>query len=297
MATENGGLVPQLGETKGKEQAIGCSEHEIAHSLASAGYKVHLSQGVWWQQTGPSFVKPVNPMKAIEPGEAFPAYFGSLLGYSHVVADPNQANWFRSVMLLNEENLSDFGFGKLNRGKRSSVRKALRNLVIQDITELEPHLELMAEICTSQASRNAHGQPPEYYVKHYPRWAAFMRREFSIPGRIWLGAFLETRLVGYYYAYVIDGTMYISAAKSHTAALNMRLNEGMVFTLLERGQADANCRRVIFGDWSDDAPSLNKFKESFGFRRWDVPVFRRLRWPARLVLLWRSLPRHSGVNR
>lgn len=101
-----------------------------------------------------------------------------------------------------------------------------------------------------------------------------MRREFAIPGREWWGAFFEGRLIAYYYAYLIGGTMHISASKSHTDHLRMCPNDAMAFSFLQHCAQLPTCHSVIFGDYSPGVPSLTEFKEQFGFEKKSFPVFR-----------------------
>lgn len=180
-------------------------------------------------------------------------------------------------MALGEEALRDFRLQKLRKGRQSAIKQALKALEFADLVELGPHLDAMALICASQAERTQHGRPPEYYVRKRKKWERAMRREFSVPSRVWLGAFSQGRLVGYYYAYLISGTLFIAAAKSHTEALPLRPNDGMLFTLLERCRVNDLCRRVVFGDCSKN-PSLDDFKESYGFGRLEIAVHRQERW-------------------
>jgi hypothetical protein len=240
-----------------------------------AGYKIHLHDGVWWQQYAPWFYRPVVPLQKLTPGSVRPSRLLSVLGYSHLVDDPEIANKYWPVMMLKEESLELFSISALSSSKRARVRKGLKLNEVRKIANIDPVITEMQQICISAAKRTGHGRPPEYYVKNAGEWEAFMRKEFAIPGREWWGAFQGDVLVAYYYAYLVDETMFISAAKSHSDYLQNCPNDALLFSFLEFCRGLEDCRRVIFGDWSD-APSLNEFKERYGFQKVDLLMYTTL---------------------
>ena len=257
-------------------------DQDLALSLKQAGYKVHLSDGIWWQEIKMSFAKPVNPLRVIAPGESRPLLGRSIIGFSHAVPSTASANKVWPTMRMDKDQLSCFSLKSLNKGQRSAIKKALAELEFKEIQVVEQELQSMAEICASQAVRNGHGRPANYYSRRYCDWSRFIKREFSIPSRLWLGAYSQRRLVGYYYAFLLGDTYFISAAKSHTDALACRVNDGMLFHVIKHAQVDERCRQIMFGDWSPSAPGLIAFKTRYGFRRYDVPILRYIRCPMRL---------------
>ena len=258
-------------------------EQNIALSLKQVGYCVHRNDGVWWLQVGPFFCKTLDPMLALLPQSSRPKFQYSMLGYSHVVSDPNLATRTWPVMSLSKERISNFEVGQLKPRKRTSVRKALRQVEVRRIEAIEPVLDTLNEICVSAAQRTGNGKPPEYYLQKRQEWECYMVREFSIPNREWWGAYAEGRLVSYYYAYLIRTTMHIDAAKSHSNYLHLLPNDALLFTFLEYCRDLKSCDQVIFGWWSPDAPTLNRFKETYGFERKDVPVYRHERVSFKLL--------------
>lgn len=250
------------------------AEQATAAALRSAGYRVHSSGGVWWIRRSPGFCKPMNPLQAIHRGAARPKWFRSPIGYSHVVPDAAEASHTWDVMMLGGERLKGFEIGYLKPRKRTAVRKALKELEIRRIDHIGPVLSAMNELSIATAKRTGHGRPPQYYIKKRSEWERFMRREFAIPGREWWGAFLEGRLLSYYYSYLINGTMIISAAKSDTAYLKLNPNDAVTFSFLEYCARLPDCHAVIYGDYSPEVKSLNEFKEQFGFEKKSLPVYR-----------------------
>jgi len=249
-------------------------ERTVAIALDKAGYSVHLHAGVWWQKVAPFYCKPVDPLRELLPRSSVPGLRHSLIGYSHLVPDRRHATRTWSIMLLPPERLRDFSIERIKLGRRTSVRKALKQVEIHRIDAIAPVLDRMSEISISTAQRTGHGQPPEYYTKNRKEWTDFMIREYSIPGREWWGAYVDNKLAAYFYAYLIASTMYISAGKSHSDCMKLRPNDALVFSFLEYCRDLTGCKQVVYGDWAPNAPSLNEFKEQFGFEKSDLPVYR-----------------------
>jgi hypothetical protein len=206
---------------------------------------------------------------------ARPKILKSFLGYSHLIDDANLANKHWPIMLLNSQKLEEFSISLLSASKRANVRKGLRRNEIRRIDVIDPVIDQMQDICISAVRRTGHGKPPEYYTKDYRKWRNFMTKEFAMQKREWWGAFHNGVLTAYYYAYQINETMFISAAKSHSDHMEDCPNDALFFTFLEYCRDLFDCKQVIFGDWSGDAPSLNKFKERYGFQKIDLPVYAR----------------------
>jgi len=261
-------------------------ETQAATALKAAGEPVHFHDGVWWQQVSPGFCKPVDLLRQIVPGAARPTPAKRWLGYSHVVSDASQANHGWDVMCLEGEGVSRFDLSRVSpKRKQQKIKQAIKTLDIKLMKEIKPLLSVMNDINVVVARRTGHGYPPSYYVSRRAEWERFMLREFSLPGREWWGAFFEGRLVAYYYVHVIGRTLHINAAKSHTDFLHLGPNDALVFSLLEQHAKTGDCDRVIYGDWSPDVPSLNEFKERYGFARRIIPIFRSMT-PAMRLGLW-----------
>ncbi len=247
------------------------AEEFIAQQI-KAGYAIHFHDGVWWQRAAPFFYRPVLPLQEILPERARPKLSKLFLGYRHITSEGSHVNKRWSVLLLDDEALRTFSIKSISSSKRARVRKGLSHNEIRRIESFEQVADKMQTICISAAHRTGHGKPPDYYTKHYTEWRDFMSREFSIPGREWWGAFHQGVLVAFYYAYQIEETMFISAAKSHTDFLAHCPNDALLYSFLVYCRDLGDCSRVIFGDWSE-VPSLNSFKERYGFRRADLPVY------------------------
>ncbi len=250
-------------------------EEEYIKQQISSGYTIHHHDGVYWQKFAPFYYKPVLRLAEITPGESRPSSLKSIFGYSHVVPEERHGNKIWSIMLLSEDKLSEYSMKSISSSKRARVRKGLKNTTIKRIDQIGALIDDIQEVCISAAKRTGHAKPPEYYVSHYNEWRSFIEREFALPQRDWWGVFDESRLIAYYYAYLVDDTMFINAAKSHTNFLTKCPNDYLLFTFLEYCRDLNDCKKVIFGDWTPNAPSLNQFKEKYGFEKTDLPFYTR----------------------
>lgn len=246
---------------------------EFVKQQIKVGYKIHFNNGVWWQESAPFFYKPVNFFQKLQPGESKPKRLKSFLGYSHLVKDKQMANKYWSVLSLQEKRLKEFSISSLSSSKRAQVRKGLKLTEIRKIESIEPLIEDMKNINISAAIRTNHGKPAEYYSNSFEKWKSLIIRAFNLTKGEWWGSFYQDVLIAYIYAIHIDDIMYISAAKSHTDTLNKCPNDSLIFSFLDYCKNLNDCKRVIYGDWSEDAPSLNEFKRKYGFEKEDLSVY------------------------
>ncbi len=252
-------------------------ELEYVEQERSLGASVHLSDGVWWRWLSPSFCKPAFPFKQLTPGEAGPSWHLSLLGYSHQVRSAAEANTYSRRMVLDGEALREFGMQSLKSSKRARIRKGIRLLSIKPIDDLERNLPDLQQINISQAVRTQHGLPPEYYSDQYDVWRRKQIVLSKLPGRLWMGAFSEDNLIAYIYGYQVEHVFVIDTAKSHTDHLAKCPNDGLLFKVLELARDLPGCRAVHHGG-GGERPTLQKFKELYGFKDTLQPVYSNRKW-------------------
>jgi hypothetical protein len=249
------------------------TSEEYIQKQISVGAEIHFNEGVWWSKIAPFFYKPANPFQVVESGKSRPKMRKALLGYSHIVNDKKAANRYWSVLQMNQERLKKFEMKSLSSSKRAQVRKGLKLTEIKAIENIETVIEDIKNICVSAALRTQHGKPPEYYTTHYNEWKSWIIKLFKLSGGEWLGSFYNGALIAYYYTVQIEDTMIIQAAKSHTDFLDRCPNDALLYVFLSNCRNLNDCSTVIFGDWSNDAPSLNIFKQKYGFEKTDLPGY------------------------
>ncbi|MBI5102978.1 MAG: hypothetical protein HZB33_14265 [Nitrospirae bacterium] len=248
------------------------SQEYIKQQIAS-GYDIHLSCGVWWIKSAPYFYRPANPLQVIGCGQASPKKYRALLGYKHLAPTDDCANQYWSIMVLNNERLRSFGMQSISSSKRARVRKGLKLTRVKRIESIESVIDDMKEICIAQKIRTGYGKPVEYYRKQFKHWKESRVRQFQSTAKEYWGAFCDESLIAFMNIIQIDNTMLIDNAKSHTDHLDKCPNDALLFTVLDYCRQIQGCNRVIFGEWSGGAASLNDFKAKYGFERVDMPVY------------------------
>ena len=256
------------------------THEEYIKRVFDIGYDIHLSDGVWWRERGPFFYEPVIPYLSLEPGKAKPKLRKALWGYRHFVTEEKHANTYQAIILLNEEKLKIFGLHSLSRNRRKKVKKGLRLNEVIKIESIEQVINDMRDILISKYIRTGDGKPPEYYEKHYEKWKSFLIKQFIVDKgkKDYWGAFYNGKLVAYMTVQQIDDTVTLIHAASHTDYLDKNPNDAIRFIVIEYYKNMINCKKIVSGEWVDK-PSLNDYKESYGFKRVDLPGYVKYNFP------------------
>lgn len=250
------------------------NSEEFVRQQIAAGYKVHFHDGIWWQRRAPFFYRPVNFLQRFNTGEVKPKLSKSFLGYSHLVKDDQYANDYSPMAIMSSDQLNNFSLINIPANKRKRIRKGLKLNRVRRIDNIANVIEDMKNICISMAKRTQYGLPPQYYVEKYDEWKTFMMNEFSLSNREWWGVYYENNLIAYRYDVLIDNTMFFLATKSHTDYLHTCPNDALMFTFIEYCKDLPDCKELNAGDWNHKS-SINEFKELFGFKRVDFPVYKK----------------------
>jgi len=237
---------------------------------------VHVHHGVWWKKTSWGCCQPLYPLQEIPPGSARPAPLKSFIRYSHVVpAGTLSGARTRTRWVIQGDNLKAYSLANIaDRKRRQAINKAVRCGFKTDmITELEPWRRDLHDIYVSNAARNRHGLPPEWYVEHEEEWWRNLSREHSLPGRDWFGAFQNGKLVAFLYNCLVDDTAVMLVAKSHRDYLSADPNDLLWFDSFLHYQALPECRRIDAGWAIPVPPTVDWRKRSLGFEPAELPVF------------------------
>ena len=255
------------------------SEPEFVAEQLRLGRSLHEHNGVWWEQVRPLYCKPVFEFAAFRRGSARPARRRSVLGYSHQVSIPDEANKTVTFMVLEGEDLRHFGIQRVRSSKRSQIRKGLSCCDVRRLRDLDAVLERMRAINIAQARRfeglGERGSflSPAYYEEQAERWRADIRRDFTHRGKSWWGAFREDVLVGYLVCIEVGQVRMIGAVKSDPAHSQFCPVDALYCRVLEAAGRDLDCRQVINGGTNGERAGLTHYKEQFLFRRTEFPYF------------------------
>ena len=248
------------------------------------GYTLHQHDGIWWQQQSPFHCKPAFRYETIVEGSSHPLWFRSIAGYSHLVPDGSPFNSSISVMMLHWDSKRLFEITDLSSSRRSKVRRGQKKNEIRLITNLQFHLEDLRKVVISTRLRTGVGNPVSYYFDHYAKWCKEMLSLFEMDDRFWWGAFIDGRFVAYYQTVLVESTLFIMAAKSHSDFLANYPNDTILFTVMSHALNELGCRKIEYGDWSQSDEKLFYFKQSYGFKKCDFPEYLHLNLISRPLL-------------
>lgn len=250
---------------------------EYAGYLNRTGGSAHFSGGVWWVRHAPLYFKPLVEARPFRKGASQPSILKGGLAFSHQVEDRGEATRFVEFMMLPGEGLKGFSLDALRADKRNQVRKGLRSTEVRQMESLDEYMEDLRRINISQAVRLSqagdHGRPVSYYQGEALPWRKAMLRLFGAPGHSWWGAWVEGRLAAYAFTVAIEEVLIVSAAKSDSVYHQANPNDAIYFTLLSAAAAHGGCSMVVNG--GPLRPSLDRFKQGFGFSRVARPYFVR----------------------
>ena len=256
------------------------TEAEFVEQQRSLGRRIHEHDGVFWEEVYRFYCKPAFIYRSFERGSAKPHPLRRLLGYSHQVTDETQSNRRLQVMMLERSTLDAFGIQSLPGKKRNKVRRALENCQVSPINPVEGFIERMREINISQTQRESRGAgavvPLERYTDQADDWRRQIRAEARLPGREWWGAFVDGELGAYLRTYQVDGIRVIQQTKAHTDYLKKKPVDALYFHVLSQAADEPSCQRIVNGGVAH--PSLNRFKEQFLFRPFDLPMYSSSAW-------------------
>lgn len=240
---------------------------------------VHLHDGVWWKRSLPGCSQPLYPLQEVMPGSARPRFSKSFIQYSHVVPGIGASNRqrTRTRLLLQGENLKGYSLESLDRKRRQAVNKAVRcGFRTELIQDLQKHRADLHEIYISNAIRNKHGLPHQWYIENEGQWWADLVRENALAGRDWFGVFQGEKLVAFLYACLVDDTAVWFVTKSNMEFLSSDPNDLLWFDVITHYKNVAACRRLDAGWAIPVPPTIDWRKRRLGFEPVELPVFEKM---------------------
>lgn len=275
---------------------------EYGEQLKRQGRPVHKSGGIWWLSHGPGYCKPAFEFQRLRIGAARPAPLKSFVGYSHQITSSEGATRAVDFMVLGRQTLEGFRLEGLRPERRTRTRKGLRCCMVSEVIDLEAVLGDAYEINVSQSERLAstgnEGWTRSFYERRRQEWERTMLGQFGLKGWSWLGAWAGERLIAYMLTIHVEGVLIVSAVKSHSEALSSCPNDALYFNALSAARDRGDVTMVVNG--GPIRPSLDAYKEDWGFRRTSIPYYTRskgLYRLARSVWDWKEARRRSFETR
>jgi hypothetical protein len=268
---------------------------EFAAQEKQMGERIHYNDGVWWHSPVPGFSVPLIREQAIALGSAKPAFRHRVIGYAHAVplsGVDRQACLYEHPM-VHRNDCGTYDIAQVSASRRSKIRRGMKKSHIINIVDVRPYLSDALAIVVSARERTGSGLPVTHYQKYGERWKADFSRLASLPGRFLLGATTSNRLVSYLFCTAVERTLYIGAAKNHTEFLQLYANDALLHCAFDLAYNELRLERIVYGDYVPNDPSLNYFKESYGFTKVAIPrvsilspVASVIQTPGRRLLSW-----------
>ncbi len=240
----------------------------------AAGFRLHGHDGVWWENDRWGYCRPAVAYQVVDPAHQRPAWTRSAIGYVHRIPAGRRGSGYWHAVMMTRDRIQNYGLDRVDGKRRNCIRKGLKNCRVEPVPDLAPWRKDMTEIAKSTAVRNQRGFPPDYYDTHNDEWwnGITGMRAYT---EFW-GTFCEGRMAAYLAVHVAGPCAMINGAKSASEFLNANPNDALVHAFLESCRERGTVEEIFYGHWSEDKPTLNQFKTSFGFSGEKVPFVRRL---------------------
>ena len=240
---------------------------ELPEQHMSGGDQVHLHRGVWWKQLNRFFCMPCSMFEEIDPRESWPDPRFARAGYTHLCSEAALSNATYPA-IVNDE-VKTYSVKRLaSKRKSGMIRSALSNVVVRPISLQEMLLE-GESVYLSWQQRVGWGR--DRSGKAFEEW---VRRLWSNPKRLIMGALVEGRLAAFMLPYATGHVVAPSFLASHTDYLKYRPNDVLYHAMLCIGCQTPGITMADFGPVCSK-PSLNEFKLRFGRLR-EFPAYARI---------------------
>lgn len=247
--------LPDIPELSGNP----ASAMEMGRALGLSVY-----EGIPWRRLRPGFFWPLDIQTPL-PSRARLPWHRAYLGWQYL-CPPELANARLELMVL---ELEGFGLHRLKDDKRAVVRKGLRNCDIRPIRVFDAkECERARSIWNALVLRT--GWRSESSADLFAReWSSWM----ELPGHLLVGAYnkADGMMVGWLLGGLFDSAnAYVFRYAADEVFFPLRPNDAMIFSFVMAAQR-LGMRRVNFGLPAMGAASLDRFKETLGFKRMGFP--------------------------
>ena len=245
------------------------TREEYIKGKIESGHTLHQNNDVWWETTRNGYCKPAIPFDEVKATKAKPAMSKSFIGCNHRVPNKAGSSGYWLPFVLDEQGIKEWSLEGLKSGnRRRRIRKGLRNCEVKRLENVQTYRSDFSRILKSTAIRNGHGNPPEHYNEDKQSWWDLILRVNHYT-EFW-GAFHEGMLVAYICFHVAGDRVVVDGVKSDTEWLQTCPIDAILFNFITDIQKREGIKEMIYGGKSD-RPSLDKFKESYGFRIEEIP--------------------------
>ncbi len=245
------------------------TKEEYLKAKVKTGHQLVESNGVWWEAKAKGYCKTAIPYELVPLEKAKPGMGLAWKGFNHRIENEKKASGFWKPFVMDGEQLSSWSLETLESGnRRRRIKKGLAHNVVEKLNSLDGHQEAFSRILKSTAIRNGHGHPPEYYEVPNGPWWKTIERVFEYT-EFWC-AFQNGKMAGYICLHVMGDRVIVDGVKSDTDMLPDCPMDAIIYHFLVDLQKRGGINEIWYGGKSN-RPTLDAFKESFGFKVKYIP--------------------------
>jgi hypothetical protein len=244
---------------------------EMVDSDRSVEWKFHFADSIWWREVKPFFYQPADVATKILPGSHRPSAMAAMGGYYHMVPDGAVSN---GKIVFNEiKEPSGFDLTAVRRTKRNMIRRGLRALRIEKITDAELLLGQGFKIYLDWEQRTSGVLVKRSNPRKYARWVNALVKH---PHELILGAFVENRLAAWIVARATGERADLVKAFSDSEFHHHEPTSTLIYAyILICGQNPQI--KVACDGLRSLKPSLEDYKAALGFQHMEHPAYIHLR--------------------
>jgi hypothetical protein len=253
---------------------IGLHSMKIEDVVAADGAgesKFHFADSVWWREVKPFFYQPANVAIRLLPGQSRPNLISAIGGYYHMVPEGAECN---GKIVFNEiQNPSGFDVSAIRKTKRNMIRRGLRTLRIDKISDSKLLLGEGFKIYLDWEKRTDGLLVKRSAPEKYARW---IKTLFDNPYELILGAFAGNQLIAWIVARATEERADLVKAFSNSEFNQLEPTSALIYAYILICGRNPQIRIACDGLRSLK-PSLEDYKAALGFQHVEYPAYIHLR--------------------
>jgi hypothetical protein len=239
------------------------SVEEFVSQDLKKGDSIHHHNGVWWREVKSFFHMPAWFLTSVTPGSARPQLIRSFGGYYHLVPENRPSNG--TIVMNVWEPVSEYSLSCVESQMRTNIRRAMKVLNVRKVERLEELLDdgylVYDAWLRLKDSQGRRGQVDNHANRQsFENW---IRKEFDLPKRMILGAYLDDRLIGFQAAYQVKDTATMPFLYTDPAYGNLNTSHALIYAFLKISRQSG--AKLVVNGFKTNQKSLQDFKRRHGF--------------------------------
>ncbi len=222
------------------------------------GARLCKTGDIWWREVRPFFYRPLIPFQPLEPGRAGVPRIRRLIGYQHLVSDPQRANSRMSFFVLDRPEA--YSLDRLPSKLRWEVKRSTRHLEAKPIGGAREFAEAGYSVYLSFYERTHYGWRNDRVDPGiFRQWAEALYRYPQV--RI-MGAYSGSLLNAVAISYLVDDIVFYATLFCNDRGLRSHASDLMLHDVREAAANSPGVRYISMG-----APGGRRGLDVFKIRR------------------------------